>query len=227
MKATWYIYSKQVVSGPYSTESVESGLKNSHWNLDSLIWWKGQVEWISLEAWRKNLENILESLKTSVQKTVWYVEHLGMQKGPMNVNELQQYVLQNGLLSSCRVWTTGMDSWKSVFELPELVNFMGITRRMHPRAPIKGEALIHNPSSPIVGPLGTISEGGIGIKNIQGMQKGDSLQLTIKSPMLVGPIHSRAQVVYASSNGITGLQFQNLQPEFQSTIVDFVKQFKS
>ena len=145
----------------------------------------------------------------------------------MNATELQSYITANGLLGSCRVWTTGMEKWMQIFELPDLIEFMGITRRKSPRAPIKGEVVIQTPDKQIVTQLGTISEGGIGTTKTEGLTKGTNCDLVVKSPMLISPIHTKAQVVYANPKGNSGFQFQNLQAESQSIIVSFVKQFKS
>ena len=98
------------------------------------FWWKGQREWVTVETWRTDLKNIVEGFRTNIQTTAWYVEHLGTQKGPMYSRDLQSFIQSNGIVGTCRVWTEGMDRWMNVYEITELVQFFGITRRKHPRA---------------------------------------------------------------------------------------------
>ncbi len=227
MEERWFIYFKDLVSGPYSTQIIEDGLKSKKWNSESLIWWKGQKEWISILEWQSALSHILESFKSPVQKSIWYVEHLGMQKGPMNSTELQVYIFASGILSSCRVWTVGMDSWMNVFEVPDLAEFFGISRRRFPRAPIKGQVVIKKQDLIIEGPAGSISSGGLGFRDITGLDAGDEISLTLKSPLLIAPIHSQGKVVYTADRGFTGLEFKLLQAESESTILDYVKRFQT
>ncbi len=227
MTAYWFIYSKDVVSGPFTTEKVENGIKSKTWSTDCLVWWKGQKEWITLVDWQRNLPTILDSFKTRIQKSIWYVEHLGMQKGPMNSTELQGYIMSTGILNSCRVWTIGMDRWMYVYEIPDLVEFFGVSRRKTARAPIKGQLTIKKDDIIVEGPAGSISTGGLGFRDLSGLRPGDHISLTLRSPLLIAPIHSQGKIVYTADRGFTGLQFNLLNAESESTIADYVKRFQS
>jgi hypothetical protein len=165
--------------------------------------------------------------KTRIQKSVWYVEHLGIQKGPMNSTDLQSYIVSAGILNSCRVWTVGMDRWMHVYEIPDLVEFFGVSRRKTARAPIKGQLLIKKNDSVIEGKAGSISVGGLGFRDINGLSTGDHISLTLKSPLLVMPIHSQGKIVYTSEQGFNGLQFNLLTAETESMISDYVKKFQT
>lgn len=229
MNLIWYIYSNNIVSGPFSTEGVEAGLQDNTWSGSALIWWKGQREWVSIDTWRQDLKNILESLRTNIQTTAWYVEHLGTQKGPMSIKDLQQYIQTNGIIGSCRVWTNGMDKWMSVFQINELVNQFGITRRKHQRAPFKGDLIVTAPNAQetLIAHPGSISAGGLGVRGLETVKTGDDLSLQLKSPLLIQEVKSLARVVYTNIGGYTGLEFKTLSPEYESIITDYVKQFKS
>jgi hypothetical protein len=229
MSLIWYIYSNDIVSGPFSTESIEAGLKENKWTNEAMIWWKGQREWVSIETWRKNFQSIVDGFKTNIQQLAWYVEHLGAQKGPMNVKELHSYILANGIIGSCRVWTNGMEKWTSIFEINELVNYFGITRRKHPRAPFKGDFMVRleNSENQIAAYPGSISAGGLGVKNLEDVNVGDLLAWKIKSPLLSKEIEGRARVVYTNIGGYTGLEFQELDPDYISVIKSYVDQFKA
>ncbi len=228
MSLIWYVYSNDIVSGPFSTESIETGLQEHKWTEEAMIWWKGQRDWVSLDTWKKNLSTILDSFKTNIQTLAWYVEHLGAQKGPMGIKELYNYIQNHGILGNCRVWTNGMDRWTSIFEINELVNYFGVTRRKHPRAPFKGEMLVTPQSlkTSIAAQPGTISIGGMGIKGLEKVSVGEQLQLEIKSPLIAQPILGQAQVVYTNIGGYTGIEFKEIKSEYIDFINGYVKQFK-
>lgn len=229
MSQIWYIYSNDIVSGPFSTENIENGLVQNKWSMESLIWWKGQRDWVPIETWRKDLKNILESLKTNIQTTAWYLEYLGTQKGPMNSKELYQFVQSNGIIGSCRVWANGMERWMNIFEINDLIEHFGITRRKHPRAPIKGELVIKNPDNTdqsFVGHLGSISAGGLGVTGLEKITVGDSISFSVQSPLLAQKINTSARIVYSYIGGYTGLEFKNLTKEFEDLIASYVGQFK-
>lgn len=229
MNLIWYIYSNDIVSGPFSTENVESGLSQSKWSNQAMIWWKGQRDWVSIETWRKDLAKILESLKSNIQTMAWYAEYLGTQKGPMNAKELFNFVQINGILGSCRVWAVGMERWTTIFEIPELVAYFGITRRKHPRAPFKGELIIKketNINDSLIAHAGSISAGGMSIKGLDAINIGENINLQLKSPLLTQGIQSNAIVVYTNIAGYTGLEFKDLPEEFESIITSYTNQFK-
>lgn len=221
----WYIFSNDVVSGPFSTENIESGLDQKKWPMQSLIWWKGQRDWVAIEAWRKDLKSILDGLKTNVQTTAWYLEYLGTQKGPMNSKELYQFVQANGVIGSCRVWANGMERWMNIFEISELVSYFGLTRRKHPRAPMKGELIIAGVENSVCN-IGSISIGGLGITGLEKPDIGSEILFTVKSPLLSENIDTSARVVYSDIGGYTGLEFKGLSKEFEGIINSYVDQFK-
>ncbi|MES2769027.1 MAG: GYF domain-containing protein [Bdellovibrionota bacterium] len=230
MSLIWYIYFNDVVSGPFSTESVEAGLDQKKWSNQALIWWKGQRDWVSIDVWRKDLSTILESLRNNIQTVAWYAEYLGTQKGPMNSKELQNFVQTNGIIGSCRVWHVGMDRWMSIFEIPELVTYFGITRRKHPRAPFKGDLLLKKASDindTLIAHAGSISAGGMGVRGLETVRTGEDVNLQLKSPLLEQGIQTNAVVVYKDLGGYTGLEFRDLPKEFESIIVDYVNQFNA
>jgi hypothetical protein len=229
MSLIWYVYSNDAVSGPFSTENIEHGLTQKKWSLDSLIWWKGQREWVSVETWRADLKNIVEGFRANIQTTAWYVEHLGTQKGPMYSKDLQSFIQANGIVGTCRVWTEGMDRWMNIYEITELVQFFGITRRKHPRAPIKANLVVE--SSPTVDKTinayaGSISAGGLGVRGLHDVKRGDTISIMLKSLLLTDEVKASAKVVYTTENGFTGLEFTNLPTESESIITNYVNIFQ-
>lgn len=227
MSLIWYIYSNDAVSGPFSTENVEQGLTQNKWSMQSLIWWKGQREWVSVDTWRTDLKNILHNFRTNIQTTAWYVEHLGTQKGPMYSKDLHSFIQVNGIAGSCRVWTDGMETWKSVYEITELVQFFGITRRKHARAPIKANITVQtNAIEEVSAHAGSISAGGLGVRGLSSVKQGDSISVLLKSPLLIREVKAEAKIVYTTEGGVTGIEFMNLPKESASIISDYVSQFE-
>jgi hypothetical protein len=230
MSLMWYVYSNDAVSGPFSTENIEHGLTQNKWSLESLIWWKGQREWVSVDSWRSDLKNIVLGFRKNIHTTAWYVEHLGTQKGPMYSGDLQSFIQSNGIVGTCRVWTEGMDRWMNVYEITELVQFFGITRRKHPRAPIKTNLLIESNLSKdqnLVVHAGSISAGGLGVRGLNDVKKGDTVCITLQSNLLTDKVQSDAKVVYTSESGFTGLQFTSLKPESATAITNYVNLFQT
>ncbi len=227
MKSVWFVFSNEIVSGPYTAENIELGLTKGRWSTDSLIWWKGQREWITIKEWKENLPQIQEGFKSKVQRSTWYVEFLGVQKGPLSWIELKEFIMVTRNIAQVRMWTMGMKKWATVYEMPEVAKQLDITRREHPRAPIQGEAFVKRGAEDFVCHAAEIGEGGMGLKNVPHLIKGDVVYVTLKSPLLVNPIQSKATVVYTGKGGYTGLQFENLHAESRATIIDYVRQFSN
>ncbi len=227
MKRAFFIYTNDVVSGPFTVENVDLGLQTGRWTNDSMIWWKGQREWIAVKAWKENINDILESFKNRVQRSVWYVEYLGVQKGPLGWVELKDMIIQTRSLTQIRLWTIGMKKWATVFEIPDVAKQLNVSRREYPRAPIQGEVFVKRGTEELICHAAEIGEGGLGIKNAADLNKGDIVYVTLKSPLLINHIQSKATVVYTAKGGYTGLQFENIHVEAKSTIIDYVRQFSS
>src|SRR5690606_18404516 len=150
-----------------------------------------------------------DSLKSDVKTSAWYVEHLGAQKGPMNAKELQNFILANGIIGGCRVWANGMEKWMNVFEIPELVSFFGISRRKHPRAPLNGDVVLtlEDTGEKRQGKVGSISLGGLGLREVEKIGAGQVVNVVLNSALLVKPIQAQGKIAYANIGNYTGLEF--------------------
>lgn len=226
-KALWFVYSNEIVSGPFTTENIEHGLSRGRWSLTSLIWWKGHREWITIKKWQENLPQILDTFKTKVQRSTWYVEYLNVQKGPLSWMELKDLITATRNMSQIRLWTMGMKKWATIYEIPEVAKHLEVSRREFPRAPIQGEATIKRGNEEVICHVAEIGEGGIGLKNVSHLNKGDEIIVTVRSHLLVAPIQGKAVVVYTGKGGYTGLQFDGLNAENRATIIDYVRQFNT
>lgn len=61
MEKIWFIYSNDVVSGPYTTQELKSDIILGKWLADAEVWWKGQEEWLAIDKWYLNLDTIEEA----------------------------------------------------------------------------------------------------------------------------------------------------------------------
>lgn len=226
MEKFWFIYQNEIVKGPYSTQEVNERISNAGWSAQStLIWWRGQKTWISVELWMGHLPEILQSLKKRPEQTTWYAEQDGQQFGPMSQKEAVGFLKKRRSLDKVHLWREGMDRWTSLFEIEDIVEELGLTRRVMPRAPIVARATLNRGNKILETQVLELSAGGFGIKEGPGFSAGEPVLVNIESPLLVSPVRSHAHIAYVKDSGFTGLKFDNLHIESKSTIIDYVRQF--
>ncbi len=225
MKIQWFIFDKQIVSGPHTTETVQENIKIGKWTDKSKIWWKGQRDWLPVSEWQDKLE-YLSNIENHEEK-IWYVEREGDTYGPIAKTEMIDLLASLKNLSKVRIWKKGQEKWATVYQYNDIANSLGITRRKVPRAPIIGEVVITKNHIDMQTQLSVISAGGLGVHNASGLKTGDIVQISIRSPLLVSNINSQAEVRHVTDQGYAGLMFQGIHSEYESTIIDYVKQFEN
>lgn len=230
VKKIWFIYTNEVVSGPFETKAVQDQLTNGSLSAGSFIWWKGQREWMPIHLWQNQLNQILTNEDEKTNSRVWYIDlgSGGQPAGPMTHSEMLAHLRGITNLSKIRLWTVGMPKWTSLFEMSDVVDQLGMSRREHDRAPLMGTVAITaigGVATTTITRAASISAGGMGISDAQGLTRGDEVQIVIKSPEFTNPIRVLAEVVYVTSQGHAGLRFQHLHSETQSIIFDYVKKF--
>lgn len=226
-KKYWFLLVNDIVKGPYTTKKVESLLTKNGIAETDHIWWKGQTSWINVKEWKRNLEQIMSSIDSPNDQLAWYISLNNKHQGPYYFSEVLDLLKQPETLYMCRLWASGMKDWKKPFEIEEVSKNLGLQARKHHRAPIKGELILQKNGVQFALNAASISEGGIGFKDQNGLNSGDIVTVHLKSPMLLSTVSSRAKIVYTSQNGITGLRFLNLQSETHSNIISYVKQFQT
>lgn len=227
MEKIWFIYSDEVVSGPFTTETVKKEIMSGRWTAETQIWWKGQKEWLSLDKWQNNLEKILEANRQQGQQPVWYAEQHGQQIGPLTKRDLIDHLKTLSDVKKVRLWTVGLNHWTNLFEFHEIIMQLGMTRRTFERAPIVGRVVIQRNSETFEKSIASVSGGGIGVKDCQNLTPGETLSVHIHSPLLVTPVRGTAKVMYIEDSGYAGLQFQTIHIESKTTLMDYVKQFRT
>lgn len=228
MEKIWFIYANEIVSGPFSTDQVKSDLDKGRWNANTTqIWWKGQKEWTYLQSWITNLDQILEGNKAQEQQAVWYAEQHGAQKGPLTKSQLVDFLKGLDDVKSVRLWTVGLNHWSNLFEFHEIISNLGMSKRTFERAPIVGHVSINKNGEIINKTLASVSGGGLGMKHCEDLLPGDILSLAIHSPLLTSPVRATAKVMYIEPNGYAGVQFQSIHIESKTTLMDYVRQFRT
>lgn len=224
-----FIYSSQhkKVSGPFRVDEVNKKIEIGEVTVSCNIWWRGQREWLSVESWISRDKNAKPESER-LDSPVWYVDINGQSKGPLTQTEMLQTIQGVQNFSKLRLWTVGEKNWKSAYEYTDVMEELGMSRRQNLRAPLMGTVLVNRAGenhTPINLKAVSISIAGIGCNDAYALNKGEDLQIIIKSNEFSTPIRARATTIYVGSNGNAGLVFSNLQPETQSIIFDYVKKF--
>lgn len=228
MSQLWFLYSNDVVTGPFSTDHVHARVASGELGPQCFIWWKGQREWIPIQTWKTELHSILASLVGNQQKPIWYVDVGAAPIGPLTQNELIDNLRSQTDLGRIRLWAVGMQKWKTLFELHDIMEQLGISRREHDRAPLMGTvAITRSNEDPkgFVAKAASISVGGIGVSSAHDLRRGDEVALLIRSNDIPSNLHVRGEVVYVTDAGHAGIRFNKVLPETHSLIHDYVKRF--
>ncbi len=224
----WFVYQNDVVSGPFSTDQIQQQLSLGQWANSCFIWWKGQREWMPIRTWEQQLSKILKKEDDHTQNPIWYVDNGGSPLGPLTKTEMLTNLRTIANLSKVRLWSVGMSKWTNLFDLHEIMDHLGLSRREHERAPLMGSVSITRTSdSPqvIMAKAASISVAGMGINGGQALQKGDEVQLVLKSHEFSGSVHFQGKVMYSTPTGYCGIRFNIVHPETQSLIFDYIKKF--
>ena len=223
----WFILSEGQTNGPFEPDEVEQQLLSLK---EPQIWGRGHSEWMNPTRWRQILKeagHIPKATTASPDKPqgLWRVRVHGEEKQPLRYSELVTYLKGFNDLSPIDVYPEAGDAWKEVYAIPRLVEELGISRRSHPRVPIVGTLTYEIPQGETSCRVISISEGGSGINDAQGMQIGSHFQGTLTSPNLYVTITSGFEVVYVGADGYAGLRFIDLPDEFKSSVIEYVNKF--
>lgn len=121
-----------------------------------------------------------------------------------------------------------MKAWKSLYEVNEVMELLGISRREHLRAPLMGTvAVTRSNEDPrgFVAKAASVSVAGIGLSEAFDLRRGDEISILIKSNDIPGNLHIRGEVAYATDEGQAGIRFLTIHPEMHALIHDYVKRF--
>ncbi len=219
----WFLYLENEVEGPFNTEEIHQRFESGTMPAQTLIWGGPQTEWIKLSAWKQQLPDLLQKAKPAREQKKWHFVFDDVSHGPMDTNEIIESLKNVDTKSEIFVWCTGMTNWIPLFECDELIEAVGMSRRQTPRVDIDGSVVVVIDGQEHIGTLKTIGAGGCGIFGIKGLAQGQLLNISLRAKVFYKPLSAKAEVRYATPEGIVGLKFESINMEEKSAIIDYVK----
>lgn len=223
-KKRWFFLNNNQVSGPFHQSEISNRLKSEP---EALVWGQGMSEWQNFEEWEKKillLDQILESINQESHLS-WWMRVNQHVTGPLTYHHLLQTLKVQPELMDLQIRQEPEQQWKSVFDFPHLIEEVGATRRIHPRAPLNGIFKFVRNKVDFEALITSISEGGVGVTDAPFLTAGDRLKGVISSPLLPTDIHCELEVLSQRGDGMCGLKFLNLSIENTSLIISYLKRF--
>jgi hypothetical protein len=221
----WFFLNDGQIQGPLSKDEIEQ--KSAQFK-SLLIWGRGLTEWLPVEKWRVQLENLTKaSIMASKDDSqrMWRIAIGDNELKPLSYQELIPFLKKQTQIYEIKLWTEGYSDWREVFQIHKIMDEIGASKRSHPRVPIMGSISVQTSTGQIEAKLQSISEGGLGAVEMPGVSMGERLQIVIKSPNLLQPLQASAEIVFVGQEGYAGLKFTQIQAESQSMIIEYIKKF--
>lgn len=230
MAAKWFVSKSENVTGPYSSEQLQTHLSSATFSANDMVWGRGLEGWRTLNWWRNELPQLTSanlgqdaSPNLPDVEEAWHYALSGKSYGPYLRLELIDHLKHVSDIAEVMLWTKGMKEWAPVFEFHDILSKVGVNKRIFPRAELKGKAIVKVDGATLLAPLLTISEGGLGLQLESGLVSGQNVEIELQSPSFASPLNMRAEVRYAA-DGVVGLRFLNLNSETKGAISTFVRQ---
>jgi hypothetical protein len=231
----WFVHRQGTVMGPYSTQEVENRMHAGQFNADCWVWVRGAKEWSPMAEWPVLVERQaqVDQWTQEAHQPTWYVDFGRGEKpiGPISRNELVAQLVKlkfSSQLEGIKLWGSNLKTWTNVFEITDIFDLVGISRREVPRAPLMGEVAVTRAgtkSDANVVKAMSVSLNGISLKNCGFLRTGDHVQLSVKSHELAQILHAQAVVLYVGKTGDCGLRFTEISAEDRAMIGDHVRHF--
>jgi len=182
-----------------------------------------------ITSWREQLQIILKSESEKTHNPVWYVDSNGSSVGPLTQSEMISHLRGASTLNKVRLWSVNLNKWTNIFELHDIMEQLGISRRENERAPLMGTVAISraDQQGPVVVKAASISAAGMGLNDSGFLVKGEQVQLLVKSSEFPHALRFTGTVAYVTSTGYVGIRFDELHPEMATFVVDYVKRFNA
>ncbi len=222
----WFVLIDEKVQGPYRAAEVLKEVDRGNWT-GSRFWAKGKPHWMILSQFKAEVEKDCTGISQIHQdEPQWLMLDGDIELGPMTYAKLLETLKTKKTYHNIQVASDSSKQWKEVYQVDSLLEKLGVNRRAHPRVPIEGR--LHIQDGFLKGQyatLTTLSQGGIGAKDIKGFSIGEKFRGSFSSPSISMPIHFHAEVVFMSPSGALGLKFTNVSTESLTQIIAYVKQF--
>lgn len=219
----WFVLRDEEVSGPFSTDEVKGLATRGEIQDRDLIWGRRQSDWKPLAWWMVELPNLLNQNDEVRDTRLWHYAVNGSSFGPFSRTDLVQKLKDVQLGPELLVWTKGMKAWAPLFEFSDLLDEVGVNKRQFPRADIDGLVNFKLGQQNISGHLVTISEGGFGATQMEGLSIGQIISVELVSDAFYESVHAKAEVRYVTETGYVGFRFQSIPMEAKGKIVQYVR----
>lgn len=231
MVLEWFVYHRNSVLGPFTTNEVESQLNLGKLSEDSFIWWKGEKDWVPLSQWKNEYPAIVQRLEEHFN-VEWKIKKGNQTTSFMSFDECVAFFKNEELTNDifiCKKDPRGQE-WESIFTNTIFLNALEMTRRKFPRVPIVATAKISKSDSKFsyLVKVNTVGQGGVGIAGLgKNFPTGTSVDIKIESPSFPIPVHAEGRVVYHTKDGVTGVEFEGINAESENTVIEYVNRFQS
>lgn len=221
----WFICNNENTAGPYEANQVKQLVEQGQVPLDSLIWGRGMETWTTVTQWMNG--NYSTRVQPKSSEPMWHYAREGVSKGPMTRAEMIYELSNIRDKDLILVWTKGMKAWADLYEFPDLIQALGMNRREHPRAPVKGTVMLRHADTATLCQLRTIGPGGIGASGApKSLRMGDAVQLDISASALGDTISVKGKVQYTTELGYIGIKFDGMSQEARSKIIEHVNEYR-
>lgn len=219
-----FIFQNKEVSGPFDRPVLLKMMEDGQLHKKCQVWWKGQEHWVSTKEWMEFKPEENKVLKLA-KDNIWFLEQEGKTYGPLTRVDMIAHLRGNKNYSNIRIWKRGERSRATIYQYNDLSDALGIVKRQTPRAPIVGDIIVKLENSVKKAKLCSISEGGLGMTNLDEITEGQMIQMEVESPLLNASFACEGKVRYVAASGRTGIQFESISSEAISTIVEYINQF--
>lgn len=222
----WFILSNDVVNGPFNQSDVLKEIMEGKWN-DARFWSKGKPHWMTSTQFKEDLsaqKNQPEIHRS--QEVLWSLKDRNTQYGPWKYEELVKFLKKKKHYKNIFVSNNITQTWEAVYQIESLLEKLGVNRRQSPRVPILGTiSILDGFLKGKNGSLTTLSQGGLGAKELAGLSIGEKIKGVFSISHLQTPIHFQGEIVSLHPEGGFDLKFTNISTEGLSQIIAYVKQF--
>lgn len=223
---SWFILSNDVINGPYTQSEVVKEIAEGKWK-EARFWSKGKPHWMTSAQFKEDITTQKKQADLPrPQDVLWSLKEQDTQHGPWKYEELVNFLKKKKHYKNIFVSNNVNPVWEAVYQIESLMDKLGVNRRQSARVPIFGTiSILDGFLKGKKGPLTTLSQGGLGAKELKGLSIGEKIKGVFSISHLQTPIHFQGEVVTIHPDGGFDLKFTNISAEGVSQIIAYVKQF--
>ena len=242
MDSDWFVFIQGEVRGPFQKPDIEA--MKSQWP-QMFVWGQGLQQWLPPSQWLELLEQGHTRVANTAGTTgsndgttgaggaatsnqrVWKLKIDNHEMKDLTYSQMMDVLKSRDEFENVRIWTEGYTDWREIYQIHQIADELGVSRRKHPRVPVMGSVQCENNQGQQFELRAlSLSEGGLGASGGHSLHIGDRLKVVLKSPNLFTPIHATAEIVYVGPDGYVGMKFLGIQIESKSSILEYVRKFQ-